>query len=405
MNIVIISTYLPYPLNSGGAQAQYNIIDQLQQSNNITFIFPVNGQNSMKAMKHLQTIWKNVTFKPYSYLRQLSNVSFFLSKAERAIKILCCKNSQRFYVERALKPYGFPTDRSFTSFLNQCIDEVNADVIQIDMYPFLTLVDFLPANIRKVFVHHELRWIRNERLFQNINLTRQERLLLESEKRKELEYLNKYDEVITLTDVDKNTLISAGVSAPISVSPASVNAAPLDFVEWNGTITFLGGYAHVPNSEGVNWLINKVFPLIDWTKYPNVTFNIVGSGWPTNIKNPINTFAVNVLGFVEKLSDVISGSIMCVPILTGSGMRMKILEAAVMNVPFVTTSVGVEGLDFRNDDACLIADSPESFARALESLMTSAEKCQSLTKRASEVFAEKYSVEAVAKRREIILKG
>lgn len=405
MKIVIISTYLPYPLSSGGAQAQYNIIDKLQSKHQITFVFPVNGCNKISAMRHLQTVWKNVKFKPYGYFKQLSNLSFFLSKAERAIKILCCNNSERFYVERALKPYGFPTDRKFASFVNNCIEEAEADVVQIDMYPFLTLVDSLPANIRKVFVHHELRWVRNERLFRNIELTKKERLLFDVEKKKELEYLNKFDQIITLTDVDKKLLKEAGVVVPIAVSPASVNAIPMDYSPWNGSITFLGGYAHIPNSEGVNWLINKVFPLIDWTKYPQANFNIIGAGWSNQIKSPDNILKVRSLGFVENIADTISGSIMCVPILTGSGMRMKILEAAVMNVPFITTTVGVEGLDFKNEKACLIADTPESFANALETLMTDCEKCRLLTMNASNVFSELYSVEAVAMRRESILQG
>ena len=152
-------------------------------------------------------------------------------------------------------------------------------------------------------------------------------------------------------------------------------------------------------------MINKVFPLIDWTKYPQANFNIIGAGWPNQIKSPDNILKVRSLGFVENIADTISGSIMCVPILTGSGMRMKILEAAVMNVPFITTTVGVEGLDFKNEKACLIADTPESFANALETLMTDCEKCRLLTMNASNVFSELYSVEAVAMRRESILQG
>ena len=42
MNIVVISILLPYPLNSGGAQAQFNLIDKLRKKHNITFVFPTN---------------------------------------------------------------------------------------------------------------------------------------------------------------------------------------------------------------------------------------------------------------------------------------------------------------------------------------------------------------------------
>ena len=80
--------------------------------------------------------------------------------------------------------------------------------------------------------------------------------------------MNKFDQIITLTDVDKKLLKEAGVVVPIAVSPASVNAIPMDYSPWNGSITFLGGYAHIPNSEGVNWLINNSYKYGFILRYP-----------------------------------------------------------------------------------------------------------------------------------------
>ena len=97
MNIVIVSILLPYPLNSGGAQAQYNIIDELRKKHNITFIFPENGQNKMSAMKQLQELWPEVSFKPYRYATQLMDLRFFFSKAVRALKLKFIPNNERVY--------------------------------------------------------------------------------------------------------------------------------------------------------------------------------------------------------------------------------------------------------------------------------------------------------------------
>ena len=100
------------------------------------------------------------------------------------------------------------------------------------------------------------------------------------------------------------------------------------------------------------------------------------------------------MGFVEHLEDAVHGSIMIVPILTGSGMRMKILEAAAMSVPFITTSVGVEGLDFKHDESCLVADTAEEFANAIDCLANDAVLRKRLTENASKVFENKYSAQA-----------
>ena len=123
-----------------------------------------------------------------------------------------------------------------------------------------------------------------------------------------------------------------------------------------------------------------------------VSLQIIGSGWPLSYESS----NVKLLGFVDHLDEAICGSIMIVPILTGSGMRMKILEAAAMGVPFVTTSVGVEGLDFLNGDSCLIADGADAFAHALECLINDNCLCEKLARKASNVYMGKYSVEALS---------
>jgi len=60
MNIVILTHYLPYPLTSGGAQAQYNMIEQLRHKHHITLVFNEGSGNKLQAMKQLQKLWPEV---------------------------------------------------------------------------------------------------------------------------------------------------------------------------------------------------------------------------------------------------------------------------------------------------------------------------------------------------------
>lgn len=399
MNIVIASILLPYPLNSGGAQAQYNMIEQLRGKHRITFLFPVNAQNRISAMHELQTKWPEVRFLPYPFVDQLLDPSFFFSKMQRALKLAFCSKSNRFIAERILKPYGYSLNGRFIRFFQNAIIQAQADIVQVDFYPFLSLVQYMPAEVYKIFVHHELRFVRNERLLSSIKLTSREDRLKHGLKVQELALLDKYDCVVTLTQVDKDVLLHEGLNVPMVVSPAAVNAEVRPYSGWKGCISFLGGFAHTPNQEGVDWFLNKVVPLMGSNENVKVCFNIIGKGWPRSYEHASTSLHVVLKGFVEKLSDAICGSIMVVPILSGSGMRMKILEAAASSVPFITTSVGVEGLKFVHEESCMIADTPQDFANALMELIGNEDKRRALAMNALKVYEENYSVKALADKR------
>ena len=103
---------------------------------------------------------------------------------------------------------------------------------------------------------------------------------------------------------------------------------------------------------------------------------------------------VEFLGYVDDLAAVLKDTIMVVPINIGSGIRMKILEAAALGVPFVTTSVGVEGIPARNGEDCFIADTPEAFADAVVKLRDEKLRKQ-FAENANRMVSERYTLEAL----------
>ena len=393
MNITIITPFLPYPLKSGGAQAQYNFIDKLRKQHCISMIFPFNQKNTKQALHHLHSVWPEVRFHPYSYWRQLTHGPFLKEKIVRAIKLKICPNDKRFMVERALKPYGYYFTNDFISFVNDVIREEHSDIIQVEFYQYLPLVKYLPKGIRNIFVQHEIRFIRNQRLLAPLSLSSSEDAYYEQIKQQEIEDLNCYQEVIALTPKDKVRMEQNGVTTPIAVSPAAVNTPMLPYQQWNGTLTFIGGYSHIPNQEGIDWFISDIIDKLDTERIKAI--NVAGIGWPQRYyqQHP----KLHFLGFVENLRDVLQGSILIVPILTGSGMRMKILDAAAANAPIVTTTVGVEGLTFEHGTSCLIADTPDDFAQTINTLVAEDTKMKEIAANAQQIFNEKYSVEALAK--------
>lgn len=407
MKVVIASIVLPYPLTSGGAQGVFNMVEELRHDNDITFCFPVNAGNTQSAMHELKRLWPDVDIRPYKYGRQMLHPRFVFDKAIRAFNLHFRANNPHFQVHRLLDHYGYYMTRDFSNFLHKIIREKNPDLFQVEFYPYLKIADLLPKGLKKVFVHHELRRVRNERFLQNFNLTKKEIRLRDSISKEEVEDLNKYDAVIALTDTDKDTLCKLGVKVPLYSSPLAISTPALRHQPWNGRLVFIGGYDHTPNQEGLRWLLSEVMP-----RMPKDSINLlngldlVGQGWSEEWILNCNPTKLNVHlhGFVEHLEDVARGSIMVVPILSGSGMRMKILEGSALSTPIVTTTVGVEGIPLPNEEACLVADNPQSFANALLRMMSDESLRKNLSSTAQEIFENNYSRRALSQRRSEIWK-
>ena len=104
-------------------------------------------------------------------------------------------------------------------------------------------------------------------------------------------------------------------------------------------------------------------------------------------------------GFIPDLAAHISGSIALIPIRIGSGMRMKALDAVAAQVPIITTTKGIEGIDLRNEEECLIADSPEAFADAIIRLSQNTDLQKKLSANASERLKALYQPECMLEKR------
>lgn len=405
MNVLIATIVLPYPLTSGGAQGVFNMVEELRHKHQITLIFPENAGNSLQAMHQLRLLWPEVDIRPFSYARQMRNPRFVWDKAIRAFNLKFRANNPHFQVARILDHYGYYMSKDFGNFIREIIAEKKPDLVQVEFYQYLKVVDLLPADVKKIFIHHELRFVRNDRFLQPFVLNKKEARLRNFIKDEEVTDLNKYDAVVTVTDVDRQILSETEINVPLYTSTLAISTPPINYKQWNGRLVFVGGISHTPNEEGMLWFLNKVAPLIQWNK-PGMAscLDIIGKGWTEEWVQAANIsdLKVNLLGFMERLDTAAYGSIMIVPILSGSGMRMKILEGAALGAPIITTTVGVEGIEFAAGEACLVADSPKAFAKSLQRMMQDEQLRCRLTSQARRVYDEKYSRQSLSQKREEI---
>lgn len=401
-SILIITSYLPYPIHSGGEQAQYNMVDALRKMYRISIVFPLNKDNHNRDVSELSSIWPEVALFPFPFRYQCYSLSFVFRKGVKFINRYLNPDHGKGKIVQALSSMDFVNSRKYRKFLNDAIKEISPDIIQVEFLPNLNVVDCLPKDIRKVFIHHEIGFVITERTLSGLTLTLSQQKRMASKKALEIKRLNRYDSVVTLTDTDKQILADAGVHKPINVSPAAVNTGMSEYEGWNGSLLFIGGYNHRPNKEGMDWFLNAVAPLIQWTDFPQTVLRIVGLAWPQSYEGSHSGLQVHLLGYVDDLAPHAVGCIMIVPLLTGSGMRMKILDAAALSLPLVSTSVGAEGLDFQNGESCLIGDSPEEFAAQLQRMLTDEELRESMARRAHDVYLKQYTSSALVEKRRLI---
>ena len=164
------------------------------------------------------------------------------------------------------------------------------------------------------------------------------------------------------------------------------------------TMLFLGSWRHDPNRVAVDWFVRLVLPAI-LAEEPGAKLIIAGSDPP-----PEHTYAdhgahMQMLGYVEDVHEVLGRYAMFVcPILSGSGVRVKLLEAFAAGIPVVSTRVGAEGLAVKDGEFCALADAPGEFAARVIALLRDPERAASMAERAREEVEGQWDMAAITRR-------
>ncbi len=414
--ILFVLPFNPYPLSTGGSQAIFNGIDVVKDDLDVyvTFEAVATDKDNIERLKSL--LDNKVTVLPYfvpapqSTKRDLKQRFYEpLFKTEKKLRRLAgydftpVRIPHRAWLHEEL----LPKKLAFVKHVSNLVDEYNIDIVQCEMLCNVTMGLMLPERVRKVFVHHELGWVVHElELLKQKGDASEQKLYLDYYKMCEVALLNRYDDIITLSEIDSKKLKEAGVTSQIHTSLAVVNTSQNHLVTTKGCqlLSFVGPEYNLPNVDGLKWFFANVW---DRLKGYDASYRmqVIGKWSEKTIAEAVGERNdVEFLGYVDDLAAMLKDTIMVVPINIGSGIRMKILEAAALGVPFVTTSVGVEGIPARNGEDCFIADTPEAFADAIVKLRDEKLRKQ-FAENANRLVSERYTLEALkANRLEIYRK-
>lgn len=416
--ILFVLPWLPYPLISGGHQAIFNGIKAVSGYADIFLTYKASNKAEESLINEMAEKIGKCEVIPYLSLTPVVNdntsnlhnvlgtykhirhntkllVKRLLGIKDRPIPIV------KEPVYRQWANVIYPFDESFAMFVRNLAIEKQIDIVQCEMIRNVGIAYFLPSNIKKIFVHHELRTVRYKLESKDIEGEEAAKeAYLNFFEGCEVNALDQFDAVFTLSETDKEKLISSGVKTKVFTSSAvvSTQVIPNPKTDRYHTLSFIGTDSHSPNVVGIKWFLDNCWDSLikEDSEYE---LQIIGS-WSDSIINEIAGKFKNVsfTGFVPNLADTIGGTIMIVPITVGSGIRMKILEAASIGCPIVSTSIGAEGIPIKNEEDCYIADTPADFNSAIIKFKNPDIR-QAFVAKAQQMVTKHYSFDAFSKER------
>ena len=148
------------------------------------------------------------------------------------------------------------------------------------------------------------------------------------------------------------------------------------------SMLFIGTFRHAPNMDALYWLINHGLPRI-LAAEPRTKLTVIGADPPPRYSLPDFGDALDLRGYADDIITPLSEhAVFVCPILSGSGIRVKLMESFACGIPVVSTRIGAEGLSDRDGDLCRLADTPEDFAQAVIDLFSKPDEAEAMARRA-----------------------
>jgi glycosyltransferase involved in cell wall biosynthesis len=368
MRILLLTQVVPYPPDSGPKIKTFGVLRYLARQHEIHLVSFVRSEQEAAAAEALRVFCASVTLVPLrrSRLRDVVHLAASLINGQSFLVERDDAHEMRVAVGRLLRRHAF--------------DAAHAD--QFSMAQFA--VD-LPVPLR-VLDEHNAVWtiVRRAAAREGWGLRR---ALAELEWRKvrrfEGDACRRFDRVTVVSPEDRLALeLAASGPFPASTIPIAVDTDELAFRPRTPAARHVLSVAtmfYPPNVEGIHWFATEVFPLVR-SAVPGTQFFAAGSRPPRSVTRlAIPDSGIVFTGYVADLGPLLDQSaVLVVPVHSGSGMRVKILEAFARGVPVVSTTVGVEGIEAQPGEHLLVADEPLAFAAAVNRLLQDAREASRL---------------------------
>ena len=380
MRLLQLTNKPPYPPNDGSSIAVYNMSCGLINNGVDLTLLCINTKKHFKADTEVDTEFKSKS--NYQSVYKDTDVTAFGAACNLVSK-------QSYFVSRFY----------FTEFEQKLISllkEKDFDVIQLES---IFLGNYIPVikkySKAKITVRtHNAEHLIWERMIANeSNLVKKKYLSVQTKRLKKFEnsVLQSVDAIVTITDIDKQYFKQWGITTPFHVSPTGIQLPQYKVnhtEELPNSVFHFGSMDWMPNEEAVLWFINNVWEKV-LEKIPQAKFYVIGRGMGDKILS-LSKPNVVVIGKIQNAEKVYHHySVMVVPLLSGSGMRIKMIEGMAYAKPIVSTGIGAGGIAVTANKNCLLANNATDFANSVIEILTSEEKKKSLQSEAR-LFIEQH---------------
>ncbi len=381
MKVLQLCIKPPYPSVDGGTMAMNSITQGLLRAGCEVRVLTMESDKHPADMAKLPADYREATHFEAVY------VDLGVKPLEAAVAMLC---GESYHVRRF-------RSEAFAGRLRAVLEQEDFDVVHLEsvfMTPYVPLIRRF-SKARVVLRAHNVEHVIWRRVAESTRRGLKRwylKHLALTLRAYELEHVNDYDGVVCITRNDAEYFRSQGCRRPVTAIPFGVEPEEVPSVDVEPASLFhIGAMDWMPNRESVAWLLDEVWPVV-YREVPQAHLYLAGRRMPRKWMDA-SIEGVTVVGEVPDAGHFIAGKqINVVPLLSGSGIRVKIIEAMAAGKAVVTTSVGASGIEFTDGENLLIADTPQQFAACIKRLVEDQDYCRSVGVAAAHLVAEQYDV-------------
>ena len=372
MKILMLTPYLPYPDSSGGQIRTLNLLKHLHKEHEITLVSLIKDKKENQYKKHLlQYCHKILTFQRSPNPFTLQNI---IRTGFTSQPFLIVRNSApgvKAAVQKELETGHYDIIHAETFYVMPSIPETSIPVVLVDQTIEYLVYQHYVNNTAHKLVRPLLR------------------IDVEKLKKSEKYYWQKANQVVAVSEQDKQEMRKLLPNLDVKIVPNGVNLelfkAKKTWNSKNPTILFVSNFKWLQNKEAAYLLINEVFPIVK-KKLPNIKLHVVGQHIPEDILK-YNSSSIKVDSLAEDDIDSLvkawnQDTVFASTIRGPGGTRLKNLAAMASQQPIVSTSVGVQGLGVKNNVHVLTGNTPQKIAELIVKVIKSPKLAEKISRNA-----------------------
>ena len=372
--LVIITSRFPYPLEKGDKLRAYHQLKELSLHFDIVLISTSDIKVHKKDIDEIRKYCKTIYILYLNKISILFNLTFqlFTQKPFQIGYFYSSRNNAR--IKNILK--------------EEKPDHIYCQLIRVaeyvkDYHECPKTIDYMDALSKGMERRVDKASIYTKWLF-NIEAKR-----LSNYERKIFDY---FENQIMISEQDKDFILHPDRNKILCI-PNGVDDSFFESikVKKNEEIVFIGNLSYAPNIEAIHYLVDHINP---YFLSKNEKFKILISGaTPSNsIKKIVKENPnIELTGWVEDIRNSYSrGKIFVAPMMIGTGMQNKLIEAMAMGIPCVTTSLANNAIKGKHKESIMVANTKEEFITAIDELLNNKELYNKIVSKARELIHHKY---------------